>query len=372
MNTGRNADTLVIGGGVVGMSIAYGLARAGEQVKLLDGDDNAIRSARGNFGLVRVQAKGLGSPDYARWTIAATKLWPAFAQELTERTGVDLELSQLGGFTFCLDEAELAKCAKDLATIRQQLGGGYPYEIFDLKQIRELSPFVGPEVAGAAFCPLDGHASPLRLLHALVVAFKNLGGELFTGVHVDHIEHRAGEFRVRAGNKEFVAGKLVLAAGLGNRHLAPKVGLEAPVEPNRGQILVTERVQPFLRHSSLTVRQTGEGVVQIGVSHEDAGLDEGTTITQLAEIADRATRCFPLLKGINVVRTWGALRVMSPDGFPIYQASSACPGAFVVTCHSGITLASQHAGSLSDWVRGGPQPIETTSFNAERFHVQTH
>jgi glycine/D-amino acid oxidase-like deaminating enzyme len=128
-------------------------------------------------------------------------------------------------------------------------------------------------------------------------------------------------------------------------------------------------VQPFLRHPSLHVRQTGEGVVQIGDSKEDVGLDDGTTLAQLSRIAERAMRCFPLLKHVNIVRTWGALRVMSPDGFPIYQASTACPGAFVVTCHSGITLASQHAGALADWIRGDQQPVDISGFNAERFHV---
>jgi len=72
---------------------------------------------------------------------------------------------------------------------------------------------------------------------------------------------------------------------------------------------------------------------------------------------------------VNVVRTWGSLRVMTPDGFPIYQASSECPGAFVVTCHSGITLAAQHAGPLTDWIRGGAEPVEITGFKAERFNV---
>jgi glycine/D-amino acid oxidase-like deaminating enzyme len=60
---------------------------------------------------------------------------------------------------------------------------------------------------------------------------------------------------------------------------------------------------------------------------------------------------------------------MSPDGFPIYQASTESPGAFVVTCHSGVTLAAQHAGALATWIRGGEQPKETLSFKAERFYV---
>jgi glycine/D-amino acid oxidase-like deaminating enzyme len=362
-------DTLVIGGGVVGMSVAYGLARAGERVRLLDEGDDAFRAARGNFGLVWVQGKGLGHPAYARWTVAAAQHWPEFARELAAHTGIDIELSQIGGFTMYLNAAELASRGEKLELIRQLIGVPYPYDILDLAQLRELSPQVGPEVAGASYCPLDGHVSPLRLLRALAQAITTLGGELKAGMHVDHIAYRNGEFRVRTGDTEHVAGKLVLAAGLGNRELAPLVGLAAPVQPIRGQILVTERVQPFLRHPSLHVRQTGEGVVQIGDSKEDVGLDDGTTLDQLARIADHAIRCFPLLGSVNIVRTWGALRVMTPDGYPIYQASTRCPGAFVVTCHSGVTLVPQHAGPLTDWIRGGPEPSDITEFKAERFHV---
>lgn len=362
-------DTLVIGGGVVGMAVAYGLARAGERVRLLDEGDDAFRAARGNFGLVWVQGKGLDRPAYARWTLAAAAQWPEFARELAQRSGVDVELSQIGGLILCLDEAELVQRAAGMAAIREQLTQPYPFEVLDLPQLRALVPQVGPEVAGAVFNPLDGHVSPLRLLRALFQGFQSLGGELCTGLPVDAIEQRQDGFHVRVGDTEHVAAKVVLAAGLGNRTLAPLVGLEAPVEPVRGQLLVTERVLPFLRHPSQQVRQTADGVVQIGDSKEDVGLDDGTTLDQLARIAARAMRCFPLLKNVNIVRTWGALRVMSPDGYPIYQASTACPGAFVVTCHSGVTLASQHAGALADWIRGGPEPADLSGFKAERFHV---
>lgn len=259
-----------------------------------------------------------------------------------------------------------------LATLCDQLGGDYPFDIMDAAAVRALIPQTGPEVVGAVHCPLDGHASPLKLLRALVQGFRSLGGELVAGAGVQGIEHRDGGFRVRTQACTQGCARLVLAAGLGNRALAPLVGLQAPVQPNRGQILVTERLQPFLKHPTLHVRQTGEGVVQIGDSKEDVGLDDGTTLEQLSRIAARALKCFPLLENVNIVRTWGALRVMSPDGFPIYQASTQCPGAFVVTCHSGITLAPQHAGPLADWIRGGPEPTPIRHFKAERFDVQTH
>lgn len=365
-------DTVVIGGGVVGLSIAYGLAKAGERVRLLDEGDDAFRAARGNFGLVWVQGKGVGKPSYALWSMTASRLWADFARELEGIAGIELQLSQPGGLVLCLDEAELEKRTAMLAQLAADvaaLGEAYPYEILRANAVRELCPHVGPDVVGASFCPHDGHVSPLRLLRALTAALLASGGDLRTSQHVDGIEYQAGEFRIQTGGTTHVAAKIVLAAGLGNAQLAPMVGLDAPVKPVRGQVLITERAAPFLELPTGSVRQTGDGGVQIGESKEDVGFDDGTTVAELSRIARRATRMFPVLAGINIVRCWGALRVMTPDGYPIYQESTQCPGAFVVTCHSGITLASQHAGPLSAWIKGGLEPAILANFKAERFHV---
>ena len=365
-------DTVVIGGGVVGLSLAYGMARAGDRVRVLDEGDDALRASRGNGGLVWVQGKGVARPSYARWTMASARRWPAFAADLRERTGTDVELSQIGGLVMCLSEHELSGRRELLESLRQRVDCVYPFEMLDHDSVREMVPEIGPEVVGATFCPLDGHVSPLRLMRALVQGCIALGAQWLPGMRVERIQYRDGLFHVRAGALEHVAPRLVLAAGLGNKALAPLVGLKAPVKPERGQMLVTERLQPFLRYPCHAFRQTDEGVMQLGVSNEDVGLDDGTTVEQLARIADSARRIFPLLDSVNVVRTWGALRIMSPDGMPIYQASAQCPGAFVVTCHSGITLAAQHVGPLVDWIRGGAEPAEISGFKAERFDAQNN
>lgn len=370
MHSHSSLDTIVVGGGVVGTAIAYGLAQAGERVVLLDEGDDAYRAARGNFGLVWVQGKGLGNPSYARWTRQAASTWAQFAQQLLDETGIDVELRQVGGVTMTLNDTELALKAADLDSLRSSLGGDYPFEILDGAAVRRLIPQTGPEVTGAVFCPEDGHVSPLRLLRAMLEGFRSHGGTIIAGSRVRQIQPAGGGFLVHLSEGgTHAAARVVLAAGLGNRALAPMVGLSAPVSPNRGQILVSERLRPFLNHPTLYVRQTGEGVIQIGDSKEDVGFDDTTSIDQLAKIADRAVRCFPMLAGVNVVRSWGALRVMTPDGFPIYQASVECPGAFVVTCHSGITLAPVHANALTQWMRGGPEPEAIRPFKAERFHA---
>lgn len=368
-NTAKPTDTLVIGGGVVGLSIAYGLAREGDHVRVLDEGDDAFRAARGNFGLVWVQGKGLGMPAYAKWSMAAARQWSTMADDLTRLTGVDLQLSQPGGLALCLDDKELESRSRTLARLANSVGEDYPFEMLDHTETKKLCPYIGPEVAGASYCPIDGHVSPLRLLRALAGAVIALGSEVCPNHHVDKIEYRHGAFHVVVGGAEYVAEKIVLTAGLANKTLAPMVQLEAPVRPVRGQVLISERVTPFLSLPTASVRQTGDGGVQIGDSKEEVGLNDGTTIEELSRMAARAVRCFPVLADVNIVRSWGALRIMTPDGYPIYEASDNCLGAFVVTCHSGVTLASLHSGPIARWIRGRPAPEHIQTFNAGRFHV---
>jgi glycine/D-amino acid oxidase-like deaminating enzyme len=169
---------------------------------------------------------------------------------------------------------------------------------------------------------------------------------------------------------EVRTGKIVLAAGLDNARLAPMVGLSAPVRPQRGHIAVTERVQAFLHYPMNTVRQTDEGGVMLGDSQEEKTDDAIVDMTVLAVIADRAARMFPRIGKLNVVRMWAALRVMTPDGFPIYDASTAAPGAFLATCHSGVTLAAAHALTLAPMIAAGTLSHVLEPFSAERFaHV---
>jgi hydrogen cyanide synthase HcnC len=147
------------------------------------------------------------------------------------------------------------------------------------------------------------------------------------------------------------------------------VGLEAPMKPSRGQIIVTEKAAPFLRYPVVTVRQTDEGGVMIGDSEEADGSSLRINHSISSVMADRAIRMFPLLGDLNVVRTWTAFRVMTPDGSPVYEQSETCPGAFVAMAHSGVTLAPQHAFALADYIATGTIPKEVTVFSTRRFRV---
>jgi hydrogen cyanide synthase HcnC len=369
----RRYDILVIGGGLVGTALAWGLAGGGERVALLDEGDVAFRAARGNFALVWVQGKGVGMPQYSTWTQRSADDWAAFAATLKQETGIDVAFQRPGGFQLCLSEAELAARVGALRRLEQEMGKRpYAYDVLDRRAVQEVLPAIGPDVVGATYSRLDGHCNALRLLRALHLGLQQRGADYLAEHPVERIEFRAGAFHVSTPRGEFSAGRIVLAAGLGNARLAPMVGLDAPVRPQRGQIIVTERAAPFLDHPMSTLRQTDEGSLLIGDSLEEAGFDDRTGLGILAAMADRAVRMFPAVARLNVVRSWAALRVMTPDGFPIYDQSQDCPGAFIATCHSGVTLAANHALTLPSMLAAGRLPRELDVFSARRFDVSSH
>jgi glycine/D-amino acid oxidase-like deaminating enzyme len=369
--TARDFDVAVIGGGLVGSAIAWGLAKVGRRVAVLDEGDIAFRASRGNFALVWVQSKGLGMPEYAGWTVRSSEAWGGFADTLRQQTGIDVSHQRPGGFHLALSEHELANRETILKRLHNQPAmRRYDWEIMDRERLRKMLPHIGPEVAGGSYCPLDGHVNSLRLFRALHTGMQQLGVTYLPNHAVDDIEHRGGEFLIRSAGDEVRSGKLVLAAGNGNARLGPMVGLKVPVRPQRGQIVVTEKAAPFLNYPVVTIRQTDEGGVMLGDSLEETGFDPTVGTKVVSVIAERAVRMFPQLARLNVVRTWAALRVMTQDGFPIYDQSASCPGAFVATCHSGVTLAANHALVVAPLIAEGSLPPETFDvFSARRFDV---
>jgi glycine/D-amino acid oxidase-like deaminating enzyme len=369
----RDHDIAVIGGGLVGAAIAWGLAREKQRVVVLDEGDIAKRASRGNFALVWVQSKGLGLAEYVGWTVRSSDDWPRLAAELEEETGLDVCFQRPGGFALALSEAELAARKATIERIHRQPGVlKFSVEILDRETIAKMQPGIGPSVVGGSYCALDGHVNSLRLFRAFHVANARLGIDYRPGHTVRAIRHKSGAFRIETSAGAVHAGKVVLAAGNANAQLAPMVGLHAPMRGNhRGQIVVTRRMPQFLRYPVVTLRQTDEGTVMIGDSYEDASDDASLTLAISSVMADRARRMFPILDNATVVRTWSCLRVMTQDGFPIYDQSETCPGAFVACCHSGVTLAANHAFDIAPMIARGALDAQLLApFSARRFHVQ--
>ncbi len=295
---------------------------------------------------------------------------PRLAAELLREAGIDVALAQPGGVHVCLTPDELAQRAAALEALQAQAGfRRYAVEVLDRAQLAKRLPGLGPDVAGGTYCPLDGHCNPLKLLRALHRAIARAGGVCRAGRDVRSITPRGSGFVLETAAGPIAAEKVVLAAGLGNAALAPMVGIDAPVRPNKGQIIALERMPRFLTMPLETIRQTDEGTVLVGDSQQDRGFDDSLDIDVLAAMAARAARVFPALAAARVVRAWAGLRVRSPDGVPIYEQSGAHPGAFLATSHSGVTLAAVHAYAFAPAVAVGALPESFKPFVARRFDV---
>ena len=129
---------------------------------------------------------------------------------------------------------------------------------------------------------------------------------------------------------------------------------------------MAERVLPM---PITTIRQTAEGSIMLGDSQEDVGFDTSQKPDVMKTIARRAVLSFPWLRDLQIVRAWAALRVMPPDGLPIYDQSERFPGAFTANCHSGVTLAGAHANAFAPMVAAGALDPAIDLFSGKRFDV---
>lgn len=362
------ADIAVIGGGVTGAAIAYGLLRRSRQVVLLDEGDMALRASRGNGGLVWVQNKGLRCPAYTRLSLRSSLLWDRFSEDLKQDTGIDVAYERRGGLQCCLSTSEAETRAGQVREMMAACSGdGLDIRMIDHDEIKALEPRIGADVVAASYSPHDGAADPIKLLRALHAAILTRGGQIVSGPSVEAIECNGDGHVLRRNDRCVEAGQVIVAAGNGTRALAETVGVHLPIRPQKGQAIITERFEGHQKVFVIKARQTNYGHFILGSSIEEDAPDLGTDLGYIAPSVARSLRILPILRHARVLRTWAAYRVMTPDSFPIYGQIGDAEGVQVAICHSGITLAAFHALELPGILTGAASVDPITPFAATRF-----
>ena len=372
----RSADIIVIGGGLSGSAIALGLIREGAgKVMLFDEQLPTQRLSRGNFGLTWFMCKGASHPVYAQWSRMACQQWPEFATGLEEETGYNIELEWTGGAVTALGEAEFeahAESIEDLKTVCAQVGLDYPVRMLDRREFADLVPKIrlGDDVSGAMYTAEQGHVNPLKMMAAMRCAFQKKGGTFIGAQTVSAIlPSPDGTVMVKTSRGDYQCQKLVVAAGHGSTRLLAPLGEKVHIYPQRGQLMVTQRHERVLTIPMLCVRQTPDGTFVIGLSTENTALDTRVTATAMKDQASNVIRLFPMLAKVNWVRAWGAIRVMTPDGAPIYSRIPGYDNITVVTLHSAVTLAPMAANVVAPWVLGIREHELISNFSNGRFNV---
>jgi glycine/D-amino acid oxidase-like deaminating enzyme len=367
-------DVCVIGGGFMGAAVALGLVREGVKVLMVDKVSDIHKSSRANFGLVWSQSKGDGNRPYARLSEQAVRAFADFTTDLEHESDIDVELRLGAALVSSLGEQEFAKRKAAIEKMHQEAeihGETHPSRLLDRKEVQELvgKAVLGEEVSGGSFSSIDGDVNPLLLLKAMRKVFLKKGGTFVQGCTVNDLVRQGDSYRLDTSEGKIEAGRIVMAAGLGNISLFAKLGKKLPLVPQKGQLLVTERVKSFLSFPFGGIRQTVCGSVMIGYTQENTGFDINTSVPEAAGLARRAIKIFPALAYTRVVRSWASLRVLTKDGLPIYDEVEDYPGVYILGTHSCITLASMHSSLLAPWILGSERPSEIESFNLERFNT---
>jgi choline dehydrogenase-like flavoprotein len=218
MSSPDEFDIAIVGGGLVGGAIGYGLARSGLHVALLDEGDVAYRASRGNFGLVWVQGKGLGLAPYSNWTQLSARRWPELAALLRADADTDVVLEQPGGFHLCLSERELntgCRSERDWSATRT---GRYPFDVLDHALRSRRIPGIGSAVVGGTGA-LDGH-------ECIKSAARIPNMAASTAQHKDQTQNAAERFLSERRTRRFGPARSCWRR-VGQSQLAPLVGLVA-------------------------------------------------------------------------------------------------------------------------------------------------
>ena len=332
----EKADTVIIGGGVMGCAIAYNLARAGLKPVVIEKSDIGGEASGSNGGGVRQSARNLKEMPLAMESIQ-------IYGQLHEELGMDVEYVRQGNLRLCTTEEEL-ETMRQAVKIQKEVG--LHLEMLDRRQVLEINPHVGEKVIGASFCPTDGHANPFLVTYAFFLKAKSLGARFFTHEEVHEIRLQKGRVTTVVTDKNVFETDLVVdAAGIAGRKVANMVGLDLPLRPIFSEAMITEVYPPLFNqmvgHAKglFYGRQTVHGSFFWGgfVGTEQFIYRAGKPLFHYIgpAISQMVIDFFPVLKDLNVIRMWSGLIAQMSDAIPVLGFTQEVPGFVFATGFSG-------------------------------------
>lgn len=332
----KRADIVIIGGGIIGCSIAYNLAKKGCKNVVLFEKNSLASGSTGRSGAgIRQQFGTKVNCILARESI---KIFENLSQELD----YDIELNQSGYLILAYTEKEVNQFKKNV-TLQQSLD--IDVRFITAKEAKKIVPPLNTEgILAASFCPTDGHADPFKTNFAYAEAAQRLGAKIYTFTEVNEIETENNKIVAVNTEKGKVLTPIVVnAAGGYSGVIGKMVGVDLPVYSQRHQILITEPVDPLFKPMLMSFsrnfycQQTPHGSIIMGFGdpNEPKGDDVGSSWQFAREMAQKMTIVVPLLKEVSMIRQWAGLYNVSPDAQPILSEHPQVGGFYMAIGFSG-------------------------------------
>ncbi len=360
-----NTNVVIVGGGIIGSCIAYFLAREGAGVTVLEKGPICAEASSAAVGMTIVSTR-----DGFLLELASRSL--KMLEELQAELETPMELNHWGTMTLLRTEEEFRQ---QEAYVEKQRARGMPIELLGREAALRMEPLISPDILGAVHSPVDAAISPFSATVAFARGAKRLGATFKTGVEVTSLKLEGDRVTAAVTRDGEVAGDvIVLAAGAWSPQLARTIGIDIPIEPSRGQILVTEAQGPLSRTivkdtGHIYICPTARGNYAIGSMTEKAGFNKQVTPAKLQEYLREGARLLPALKGVRIIRSWAGLRPLSPDNMAILGPVEGYEGIVMAAGHSrlGILLSAVTSKIVSDLIVKGSADLPLEKFSASRF-----
>jgi glycine oxidase len=376
LEAGGWADAVIVGGGVIGLSIARALALRGMgRVCLIERGRLGAGASHAAAGMLAAQAEANAADAFLRLACASRDLYPQFADALLEESGVSVELERTGTLYLAFTEEDEAEIER---RYEWQKRAGLNVEPLSVDEVRRMEPNVAPEVRAALRFPQDIQVENRRLIAALAVATERAGVRLITGTSVLSLAVE----RQRVSGVETSRGKLsapvvVLASGAWTSFIGHGDAGAAPfsIEPVRGQMLCFESNPRPFRHVIYSPRgyvvPRLDGRLLAGSTTEHAGFDASVTGGGIHTISKHALEIAPIVSRLPLQDAWAGLRPRAVgDELPVLGGSSETGGLYYAAGHyrNGILLAPLTGELIADEITGGTRPPLLEAFTPDRFH----
>lgn len=375
------ADAIVVGGGVIGLTIARALhARGVEHVTLIERARLGSEASSAAAGMLAAQVEANSADPFLELALASRDLYPEFAADLLEETGINIELERTGTLYLAFTE-------EDEREIESRFGWqkrtGLIVEQLSVDEARRREPCVSPHARRALRFPLDVQVENRRLVAALSASLERRGVSLVTGTNVESLLTERGRVKgVETSRGPISSTVVVMAAGAwvsfiqqagtgGGEALAPP-----RIEPVRGQMLCFEANTRPLRHVIYSPRgylvPRLDGRLLAGSTTEQAGFDKRITGGGIHTITKHAIEIAPFVEALPLMDAWAGLRPRAAlDDWPVLGRSAETTGLYYATGHyrNGILLAPITGEILADEITSGVRPSLLKAFSPDRFHA---
>lgn len=359
----------VVGGGAIGLSIAWELARRGIAVKLLERDQVGRATSWSGAGILPPANFDQATDPIDRLRGVSHQLFPTWMEQLQELTGIDCGFRRCGGWYLTESNGEQAAMMgmvgywDELGIACEQVS---PTELARREPC--LASWASQPGRNAWWTPDECQIRPPRYLQALAAACELAGVEIIEQAAVTDIRSTADGNEVFANDKWQPSNQVVLCGGAWSGLIAESMRMRQSIVPVRGQILLLKTPTPLLNgianlgHRYILCRD--DGYTLIGSCEEEVGFELGTTDPMIESLFDFGVGVIPELNSAQRIKSWSGLRPMTFDGFPMIGRVPGSNGLYVATGHfrSGLHLSPATATILADEITGQPTVLSLDHF----------